>query len=140
MAGLWFLLLSDRLLGPIYKVLMEEARWGAACPGIFTPVLTLRVKCSLFRSFTNNTAIQPDTSDTSDTSDTNDTSVASVTSVTSATNLMGNILAYRLNSFPGICECTWKEVPRASPSRYNITTDSHHSGVPTPESQADQSG
>ena len=26
-----------------------EARWGALFPGTFVPVLTLRVKCSLFR-------------------------------------------------------------------------------------------
>ena len=34
----------------IYKVSMEEARWGAVCPGTFTSVLIIRVKCSLFRA------------------------------------------------------------------------------------------
>ncbi len=36
----------------IYKMSMEEARWGAVCPNAFTPVLTLRGKCSLRRAFT----------------------------------------------------------------------------------------
>ncbi len=33
---------------PIYKVSMEESRWGAVCPGTFLQVLMIRVKCSLF--------------------------------------------------------------------------------------------
>jgi hypothetical protein len=32
---------------------MEEARWGAVCPGTFLPVLILRADCSLFTFITN---------------------------------------------------------------------------------------
>ncbi len=34
----------------IYKMSMEEARWGAVGPNAFTPVLTLRGKCSRLRA------------------------------------------------------------------------------------------
>ena len=34
----------------IYKVSMEEARWGAVCPDTFLLVLMIHVKCSLFRA------------------------------------------------------------------------------------------
>src|SRR6266487_1983584 len=37
---------------PIYKVSMEEARWGAVFPGKFVPVLTFEGKCSGFRAKT----------------------------------------------------------------------------------------
>ena len=35
---------------PIYKVSMEESRWGAVFPATFLPVLMIRVKCSLFKA------------------------------------------------------------------------------------------
>src|ERR1700693_4589009 len=37
---------------PIYKVSMEEARWGAVFPGKFVPVLTFEGKYSGFRAKT----------------------------------------------------------------------------------------
>ena len=35
---------------PMYKVSMEEARWGAVFPGKFVPVLTFEGKCSGLRA------------------------------------------------------------------------------------------
>ncbi len=35
---------------PIYKVSMEEARWGAVCPDTFAPVLMSEGKCSCRRA------------------------------------------------------------------------------------------
>jgi hypothetical protein len=37
---------------PIYKASMEEARCGGVFPGDASPVLMIRVKCTLFTLFT----------------------------------------------------------------------------------------
>jgi hypothetical protein len=37
---------------PIDRALVEEARWGAVCPGTFTPMCMIRGKCACFRAKT----------------------------------------------------------------------------------------
>ncbi len=37
----------------MYKVSMEEARWGELCPDTFLPALMIGVKCSRFRLSVN---------------------------------------------------------------------------------------
>jgi len=37
----------------MYKVSMEEARWGELCPDMFLPALMIGVKCSRFRLSVN---------------------------------------------------------------------------------------
>jgi len=37
---------------PIYKVFVEEARWGAAFPGNVVPMCMIRGKCAGFRAKT----------------------------------------------------------------------------------------